>query len=150
MNYRKKSPFIQDHCRFQDENGDWIEFTTEFPSNHTGRYKQCGQWARPVFPTNRSLQGSPLTPYIFDDRCKFEDVAVAIREWYDTPKEKRKAAGKVGSDWMSSNESNMSARRMGERFIECINTCFDNWKPKPKYTLLKVELTKKLENVGVL
>jgi hypothetical protein len=141
---------LQDHCRFQDDDGDWIEFTTEFPSNHTGRYKQCGQWAKPVFPTNRSLQGSPMTPYIFDDRCNFEDVAVAIREWYDTPKEKRKAAGKIGSDWMRSNESNMSARRMGERFIECINTCFANWKPRNKYTLMKVEPAKKLENVGIL
>jgi glycosyltransferase involved in cell wall biosynthesis len=141
---------LQDHCRFQDEDGEWIEFTTEFPSNHNGRYKQCGQWAKPVFPTNRSLQGSPLTPYIFDDRCNFEDVATALREWYDMPKENRKAAGKVGSDWLRSNESNMSARRMGERFIECINACFDNWKPRAKYTFMKVESPKKLENVGIL
>lgn len=141
---------LQDQCRFQDENGDWIEFTTEFPSNHTGRYKQCGQWAKPVFPTNRSLQGSPLTPYIFDDRCNFEDVAVAIRDWYDMPKDKRKAAGKIGSDWMCSNESNMSARRMGDRFIECMSECFTNWTPRSKYSVIKIEQPKKLENVGIL
>jgi glycosyltransferase involved in cell wall biosynthesis len=141
---------LQDQCRFQDENGDWIEFTTEFSSNHTGRYKQCGQWAKPVFPTNRSLQGSPLTPYIFDDRCNFEDVAVAIREWYDIPKEKRKAAGKIGSDWMCSNESNMSARRMGDRFIECMSECFAKWTPRSKYSVIKIEQPKKLENVGIL
>ena len=141
---------LQDQCRFQDENGDWIEFTTDFPSNHTGQYRQCGQWAKPVFPTNRSLQGSPLTPYIFDDRCNFEDVAVALREWYDMTREERKAAGRIGNAWLRSNESNMSARRMGDRFIECINTCLANWKPKPKYAVYKVEPSKKLENVGIL
>jgi hypothetical protein len=40
---------LQDGCRFENENGDWIEFDTEFSSNHTGRYKQHGKWAEDLF-----------------------------------------------------------------------------------------------------
>ena len=141
---------LQDHCRFQTEDGEWIEFTSDFPSNHTGVVTQCGQWAKPVFPSNRSLQGSPMTPYIFDDRCKFEDVSEAIQYWYNMSREERKAAGRIGHAWMRSTESNMSARRMGARMIECINTCLSNWTPRKKYSVYKVEKSKQKEQVGIL
>ena len=53
--------------RFEDENGDWIKFDSNFCSNHFGTYKKHGKWAIPVFPSNTSVVGSPKTPYIFDD-----------------------------------------------------------------------------------
>jgi len=58
---------MQDQMRFENENGEWIQFTEEFGSNHFGVYKNCGEWAFPVFPSNMSLIGSVPTPYIFDD-----------------------------------------------------------------------------------
>jgi glycosyltransferase involved in cell wall biosynthesis len=141
---------LQDHCRFEDENGDWIEFSTEFPSNHAGKYKKCGKWAYPVFPSNRSLQGSPMTPYIFDDRVDYKDVALGIKYWHDLLPETRKEYGMAGHTWVSGNESNMSARRMGDRFIECINTCLEKWTPRKRFTTYKIEQSKKFEKVGVL
>lgn len=141
---------LQDHCRFEDENGEWIKFTTEFPSNHTGKYTKCGKWAKPVFPTNRSLQGSIPTPYIFDDRVRFEDVADAITYWYNMSIEERESCGIAGNEWVMSNESMMSARRMSERFIECINTCLSNWTPRKKFTLFKVEQETNFDKVGVI
>lgn len=141
---------LQDHCRFEDESGKWIEFTTEFPSNHTGRYTKCGKWAKPVIPTNRSLQGSIPTPYIFDDRVRFEDVADAIMYWYNMSDSDRKECGMAGRNWVTSEESMMSARRMSERFIECINTCLSNWMPRKKFTLFKVEQEPDFDKVGVI
>jgi glycosyltransferase involved in cell wall biosynthesis len=141
---------LQDHMRFEDENGDWIEFTTEFPSNHIGTYKKCGKWAKPVFPSNRSIQGSPTTPYIFDDRVKFEDVSEAIRYWYDMSSEEREECGLAGHEWVCGDESNMSARRMSDRFIECMDTCFEKWTPRKKFTMYKVEPAKKIEKTGVI
>ena len=46
---------LQDQMRFEDENGDWVEFNTEFPSNHNGTYKTHANWSKPVFPSNRSI-----------------------------------------------------------------------------------------------
>tara|TARA_R110000824_G_scaffold389607_1_gene585781 strand:- start:5515 stop:6972 length:1458 start_codon:yes stop_codon:yes gene_type:complete len=135
---------LQDHCRFEDEDGKWIEFSTEFPSNHNKTYETCGAWAKPVFPTNRSIQGSPMTPFIFDDRCDFTDVADAIKYWYDMPKEDRDHKGELGKEWAKGDESNMSAKRMSSRMSECIEECFEKWTPRKRFTLYK---SKQIENV---
>ena len=71
--------------RFTDENGKWIDFTPDFPSNHRGTYKECGEWAVPVFPSNISLVGSVPTPYIYDDRCAPEEVATATPKATPSP-----------------------------------------------------------------
>jgi len=141
---------LQDGCRFEDENGDWIEFTSDFPTNHNGTYKKHAKWAKAVFPSNRSLQGSPQTPYIFDDRCNFQDVGNAIKYWYDMPKEDRDECGMAGHDWVCGDESNMSARRMSERFIECIDECLEKWTPRKKFTIYKIEQAKQNKKSGVI
>jgi len=140
---------LQDGCRFEDD-GQWIEFDTLFPTNHAGTYKQHANWSMPVYPSNRSLQGSPQTPYIFDDRCSPDDVATAMYYWYKLSKEKREEYGMAGHNWVNGNESNMSAKRMSDRFIECIDECFEKWTPRQKFTMYKIEPIKKLENVGVI
>tara|TARA_R110002051_G_scaffold226328_2_gene289039 strand:+ start:677 stop:2125 length:1449 start_codon:yes stop_codon:yes gene_type:complete len=141
---------LQDGCRFEDDNGDWVEFTTEFPSNHDKTYETHGAWVKPVFPSNRSIQGSPQTPYIFDDRVNFVDVAEAIKYWYDMPKEEREHFGELGREWVLGNESNMSAKRMSERFMECMEECFEKWTSKKRFTVYKIEQLKKIENPGVI
>ena len=141
---------LQDGCRFIDEDGKWIEFTTEFPTNHDATYTNHGSWAIPVYPSNRSLQGSPMTPYIFDDRVDFKEVGQAIYQWYQMSPDERSERGLAGYQWVNGNESNMSAKRMSERFIECINSCLVNWTPRQKFTLYKVKQKQIIENSGVI
>tara|TARA_R110002153_G_scaffold29946_17_gene91892 strand:- start:1432 stop:2886 length:1455 start_codon:yes stop_codon:yes gene_type:complete len=141
---------LQDGCRFEDENGDWIEFDTDFPTNHDATYKNHGKWVKPVFPSNRSLQGSPMTPYIFDDRVNFREVSEAIKYWYDMPKESREEHGEAGREWVLGNESNMSAAGMSKRMSECIDECFKNWQPRKRFISYKVEQVKQIEKPGVI
>ena len=140
---------LQDGCRFE-EDGQWIEFDRDFPTNHAGTYRKHSKWAMPVYPSNRSLQGSPQTPYIFDDRANPDDIAIAMYYWYKQSKEKREECGMAGHEWVNGNESDMSAKRMSERFIECIDECFEKWTPRQKFTMYKIEPKKKLENVGII
>jgi glycosyltransferase involved in cell wall biosynthesis len=129
---------LQDQCGFTDENGEWIRFDGEFATNHTGKYKKHGSWVKPVFPTNRSLQGSPATPYIFDDRVQFEDVADAIRYWYDMDPKVREAKGICGRVWAMQN--GLTAEKMGNKMIEMFNYLFSIQKEsRPSYTLHRVE-----------
>ena len=129
---------LQDQCGFVDENGEWIRFDGEFATNHTGKYKLHGIWAKPVFPTNRSLQGSPMTPYIFDDRVNFEDVADAIMYWYDTPETLREEMGIAGRNW--ALENGLTADQMGKKMIEMFSYLFDvDKESRPRFTLNKVE-----------
>lgn len=129
---------MQDQLRFEDENGNWIDFDENFPSNHTGRYKKCGEWAIPVFPSNLSVVGSIPTPYIFDDRCDFRDVAKAIKQVYDMPVEERNRRGSAGRSWVMSDESMMSAKNMCKNVISSIEECFDKFKPK-SYEFIKIQ-----------
>ena len=81
-----------------------------------------GEWMKPVFGPCRSLQGSIPTPYIFDDRPRFEDAAVRIREWYDTPKKERIEDGLKGREWMLKKEVHLSQKHMCDLFVEHMET----------------------------
>ena len=130
---------MQDQCRFEDENGDWIDFDADFPSNHRGTYKKCGEWAVPVFPSNISLAGSPTTPYIFDDRCSPEDAADAIKQVYDLGEEERSKKGLAGREWAMSEEAKMSADFMVKNISVAIDETLEKFVPRPAYEGHKAE-----------
>jgi len=130
---------MQDQMRFEDENGEWIKFDKNFCSNHFGTYKKCGEWAIPVFPSNSSLVGSPPTPYIWDDRLDFRDLAKALKECFDLGKEERSKRGMSGHNWAVSDESMMSARWMCKNVIKYIEQTLENWKPRKSFELIKIE-----------
>ena len=139
---------LQDQCGFLDENKEWLRFNGEFATNHTGKYKNHGTWVEPVFPSNRSLQGSPSTPYIFDDRVKYEDVADAMMKWWETPANTRQKFGLAGRSFCLDN--GLTAQQMGDKMIEMINHLFEMPKQsKLRYTLNKVT-TKKYEKLGIV
>ena len=126
---------MQDQMRFSKK-GKWIDFDAKFPSNHNGTVKEHGEWAFPVYPTNRSIQGSPLTPYIWDDRCNAEDAAAQIKTVYDLSKEERKAYGLKGREWALSDEAGFTGKNMGKKVITTLDKLFKTWKPREKYELV--------------
>jgi glycosyltransferase involved in cell wall biosynthesis len=128
---------MQDQMGFEDEYGNWYTPSPEIPSNHTGRYKNHGVWAFPVFPTNRSIQGSPKTPYIWDDRCNAEDAAVQIGKVYALDRETRKELGKTGRHW-AINDVGFTGEDMGAKAIIAIDKLFNTWTPREKYELINV------------
>jgi hypothetical protein len=130
---------MQDQMRFIDDNKEWYTPSPEIPSNHMATYLEHGEWAVPVFPSNISLAGSVPTPYIFDDRCDFRDVAQAIKEVYELPKEERERRGMTGRDWATSDESGMSARMMCSNLIDSVEQCFENFTPRSQYDLIQIE-----------
>jgi len=127
---------MQDQMRFVDKKGKWINFTSEFPSNHRGTFKKCGEWAFPVFPTNLSIQGSVPTPYIFDDRCTWEDAAKQIKAVYDLPKEERISRGMAGREWAMGDEAGFTAEKMADRAGDAMDRLFATWTPRKRYELI--------------
>ena len=127
---------MQDQMRFEDENGEWFTPTPDLPSNHTGKYKKHGEWAFPVYPTSRSLQGSPQTPYIWDDRCTAEDAWIRIKEVYNLGHEKRTEAGMKGREWALSDEAGFTSVKMSNKIIDAVDELFDTWEPREKFELI--------------
>ena len=133
---------MQDQMRFIDDKENWFTPDAEVPSNHTGKYKKHGRWAFPVFPTNRSIQGSIPTPYIWDDRCRPEDAAERIMEVYSLSTEERNARGMEGREWALSQEAGFTAQQMGERIVEGIDELFNIWEPREFYEFINTNEVK--------
>ena len=127
---------LQDQCGFKKD-GKYLtdDDYVELGSNHRGTYKEHGEWVKPVFPSNISLCGSPMTPYIFDDRCSYEDAGEALLEWYNEGPEERERCGEIGRKWVSSDDAKMTTKYLGKSFEKAIDTTFEKWKPKSKYTM---------------
>ena len=134
---------MQDQMRFVDDNGEWYTPNSDIPSNHRGTYKEHGAWSVPIFPTNISLVGSVPTPYIFDDRCSFEDIAYAIEQAYNLTPEERSKNGKLAREWVTSEEAKMSAVNMSLNVIDAIDETLRDFKPRSKFDIIKVEEAKR-------
>jgi glycosyltransferase involved in cell wall biosynthesis len=128
---------MQDQCGFTKKDGSYLteDDYIELGSNHRGEYKEHGEWVKPVFPSNISLCGSPMTPYIFDDRASYEDAGEALLGWYNEGPEERERKGEVGRRWASGDDAKMTAEHLSQGFINSMDTAFKNWKPREQYTL---------------
>ena len=128
---------LQDQCGFKNEKGEYLtaEDYVELGSNHRGKYKDHGEWVKPVFPSNISCQGSPMTPYIFDDRCQYEDAGEALLHWYKAGSDERERCGQLGMEFVNDENIGMSAKEMTNGFLNNFENLFKNWKPKQKFTM---------------
>ena len=135
---------LQDQCgfRYKDKLLTYEDYSWVHSLHDEKKWKDnpdltWGEWAKPVWPSNRSLQGSIPTPYIFDDRPRFEDFADVIKEWYDMGKEERDRCGMLGHEFVMSDDAMMSATAMSNLFIEHMDTAFEKWKPRKRFTMFK-------------
>ena len=126
---------MQDQMGFKDENGEWFTPSPEIPSNHRGTYKKQGDWAFPVFPSSRTLVGSPPTPYIWDDTCRPEDATEQIINVYNLSLEEREERGLKGREW-AINEAGFTGETQGKRVIEAFDELFSTWKPIEKFEFI--------------
>jgi glycosyltransferase involved in cell wall biosynthesis len=129
---------MQDYLGFKKEDGSYLtvdDYTLEWGSNHDGRYKDCGDWAFPVFPASRNIQGSIPTPYISDDRPDWQDVAIRMKEVWDMLDDELKSAGMLGREFILDPEIGMTAHEMNKRFTHDIQGALKNWRPRKRFKI---------------
>ena len=89
-----------------------------------------------------------MTPYIFDDRVRFEDVAEAIMYWYQMDEAQRIVYGMHGRNFCLEN--GLTAEQMGNKMIEMFHYLFNaNREARPLYTVTKTQQTK-YERTGIV
>tara|TARA_B100000900_G_C20589862_1_gene721170 strand:+ start:5 stop:1396 length:1392 start_codon:yes stop_codon:yes gene_type:complete len=135
---------LQDQCGFKykgnlltEKDYSWVHSLHDAKKWKDNSDLTWGEWVKPVWPSNRSLQGSIPTPYIFDDRPRFEDFADVIKEWYDMGKEERDRRGMLGHEFVMGDDAMMSASSMCQNFTDHMNTAFEKWTPRKRYTIFK-------------
>ena len=132
---------LQDQCGFINPTTgkyftaeEYVDIKTLHRKRVSGNY-QHGEWVKPVWPSNISLQGSVPTPYIFDDRADFREIGNALYEWYKTPKEERITTGRKGVEFIKNPEVGMSRDNMCQRVVDSIEGCLNNFTPKNRFEL---------------
>jgi len=60
--------------------------------------------------------------------------------------EERKRRGLKGREWVMSDESKCTSKNMGQGFIDNLNVLFEKWTPPPRFNIIKVDDTTKLNN----
>ena len=136
---------LQDQCGFKLD-GKYVTYKdySEIHSFHDYRKWENndrlthGEWVKPVWPKTRSLMGSVPTPYIFDDRCDWEDASDKIKQWYEMDKDERRKCGIKGHYFVKSKDSNMSAKNMCGLFVDHMNTAFEKFEPRKRINVYKV------------
>jgi glycosyltransferase involved in cell wall biosynthesis len=130
---------LQDQCGLNIDGKEFSEFDyIKYGSLHNKKKWDMishGDWCIPVWSTSHTLNGSPVTPYIFDDNLNLDDVTDAIMNMYNTGREQRKINGLKGREWALKN---ISSKHMCEKMIEGIETCFNNFKKREKFDLYKI------------
>jgi glycosyltransferase involved in cell wall biosynthesis len=123
---------LQDQCGFEYSADDYIKIESLHQADNNINY---GEWVQPVWPSAININGSPLTPYIFDDRVNDYDVANAIFVFYNLGRELRKERGLKGREWALKN---LSSKIMCDALTNGIETTLENFKPRKKYDLYKI------------
>ena len=123
---------LQDQCGFEYDANDYVKIQ----SLHMEPNATHGEWVKPVWPAAININGSPITPYIFDDRVNNYDVANAIYDFYKMGREERKRRGLVGREFAINN---LSSKIMCDKLSEGIETTLENFKPRKKYDLYKIK-----------
>jgi glycosyltransferase involved in cell wall biosynthesis len=132
---------LQDQCGFVNPKTNQYFTADDYLEIHTLHRKDIwgelnhGNWVKPVWPSNISIQGSVPTPYIFDDRADFRETGNAIYEWYKTSKEERIAAGLEGREFILDPNVGMSRNNMCDRVINSINNTLTNFTKKKNFEL---------------
>ena len=133
---------LQDQCGFREKGSGRLLTADDYVkigSLHNKYFKEThvwGDWVKPIWPV-RSTTGSVPTPYIFDDRVDFQDVAPLIMDWYRIGREERKAAGLKGRKFFLG-EGKLSREAMCSALVEGMEGAFANWKPREKYKLIEL------------
>jgi glycosyltransferase involved in cell wall biosynthesis len=132
---------LQDQIGQVEDDGTPVKFNKNFGTNSVGKFKKYGKWAKAVYPTARTIQGSIPTPYIFDDICTWEDTAEAIMYWYlfkKNNKEEYEKCGLEGRRW-AMNEGGINSKNMCNQFIKAMDFTIENYVKPKAFKLYTVE-----------
>jgi glycosyltransferase involved in cell wall biosynthesis len=125
---------LQDQCGFNYTEDDYIDIKT-LHNKKIHSSTPHGEWVVPVWASTNNLNGSPLTPYIYDDRVNDEDVSNAIMEVYNWTKEERKSRGLKGREFALQN---LSSEIMCNKMIEGIDKTIETFQPRKRFDLYKI------------
>lgn len=108
-------------------------------TNTGGLSEQLGDdpgWGISVQPTIRNLVGSKSVPYIYNDICKPQDVAAALKSMYDLSNDARTTLGENGRTFVLKN--GYTSHDMCQGIREGLKNTIEDFIPRQRFTCTKL------------
>jgi glycosyltransferase involved in cell wall biosynthesis len=121
-----------DQCCFV-ENGQLVPWTPYSKKNWPTFGH--GSW---VFPINnqRTIIGSPLTPYLYDENASIDDIANGLHYWYDKDAATREDAGLKGRDYLIT--VGQVAKDFGINVVQALEETIKNYNQRNLFNTYKI------------
>lgn len=123
----------------QEQLGLNCDFDEDFISNSNSNRDISGEWAFPVYPAARTIAGSPLTPYIYEDVININEASFAMYRAYHS-KENLPEFGNKGREYFI--EKGFTAEAMSRRLSNGIDQLLSEWTPREEFEFLLCEKVK--------
>ena len=94
-----------------------------------------GSWCYPLYG-QRTIIGSPPTPYLYDYNASIDDIVTGLQHWYLIPKPERQARGKENRHFAIKN--GLTANTFATQVVADLKDLMTNFKPKPTFDLYEV------------
>lgn len=124
---------LVDQIGFFGTGGERIPWTPQNKSQL--REFSHGSWAFPVFP-NRTIIGSPLTPYLYDENAPIEGIVQGLQWWKSMRVEDRMHMGLQGRSFAIN--MGLTAENFANSVTAGIETTINNFQPKSKFSVFSV------------
>jgi glycosyltransferase involved in cell wall biosynthesis len=102
----------------------WTE--DNFRELNTKREYTPGNWVYPLYG-QRTIIGSPNTPYLYDYNASIDDIAAGLHYWHSTTPERRAIDGKAGREYCL--KMGITSEDFADAVVQDIGYCLDNFKP---------------------
>ena len=70
-------------------------------------------------------------------KSKLFYLADNLKEWYDTDVKERRKVGLKAREFATDDEIGMTAKLMGRNMSEAIDTCFEKFTPRKRFTIIE-------------
>ena len=106
--------------------------------NYTGGLKDqvrptgTAEWAY-VLKNQRTIIGSTMTPYLYDELASIDDLANGFKYWHSVPKAERDARGLLGRKW--ALDQGLNSEDFSAKTVSLIKDTLANYKPSPLFAI---------------
>jgi hypothetical protein len=122
-----------DQAGFVDDQGNPIVWSLPFKQN-LNQYKH-GEWCY-VLPNRRTIIGSPMTPYLYDENASIEDIVRGLQYWYDKTNEERESAGLKGREF--AIKAGLTSNSFSKAVVKDLQQTMNAFKPRPTVNLFAI------------
>ena len=133
---------LQDQVGLMKDDGSPVtlsDYTSAWYTNADGRFIRHGAWSQIIVPKVRTVNGSPVTPFVLQEYADPEDLTAELLKAYAETREQRKTRGLLGRSYLV--QAGMTREVMSANIERDLTRMIEDFVPRPRYCLIEITKT---------